>query len=44
MQIDMVLEKELRVLQLDLKVVRRRLFFCRQPGGGSVPHWAELEH
>ena len=32
MQADMVLE-ELRVLHLHL----------RQPGGGAIPHWAELE-
>jgi hypothetical protein len=35
MQADMVLEKELRVLHLDPKAIRRKL---------SFPHWAELEH
>jgi hypothetical protein len=38
-----MLEKELRVLHLDPKATRKRLF-CRLPGGGSLPHWAELEH
>jgi hypothetical protein len=33
--VDMVLEKELRVLHLDPKAAR---------GGLSLPHWAELEH
>jgi hypothetical protein len=33
MQTDMVLEKELRVLHLDLKVA-----------GDYVPHWVKLEH
>ena len=32
---EMVLEKELRVLHLNLKADRREL---------SLPHWAELEH
>ena len=35
MQADMVLEKKLRVLHLDLKATRKRL---------SLLHWAELEH
>ena len=34
MQADMVLEKELRVLHLDLKVARKKLS-SRQLGGGS---------
>jgi hypothetical protein len=34
MQVDMVLEKELRVLHLDLKVARRL----------TVPQWVESEH
>ena len=33
-QVDMVLEKELRVLHLDLKAA----------SGGSLRHWAELEY
>ena len=42
MQADMVLEKELILFHLDLKVARRRLFH-RQLGGGSLWHCAELE-
>jgi hypothetical protein len=34
LQADMVLEKKLRVLHLDLKATRKRL---------SLLHWAELE-
>ena len=40
----MVLE-ELRVLHFDPKAARRRLSSLgRQPGGGSLLHWVELEH
>jgi hypothetical protein len=39
----MVLEKELRVLHLGLKAIRRDSF-CRQPGRGFLLYWVELEH
>jgi hypothetical protein len=38
----MMLEKELRVLHLDLKAARRTVFFYRQRGEGFLPSWAEL--
>ena len=40
-QADMIMEKELRVLNLDLKAARR--LFCRQLGEGSLMHWVEFE-
>jgi hypothetical protein len=39
----MVLEKELKVLHLDPKAVRRRLS-SRHLGGGPLLQWEEPEH
>ena len=39
----MVLEKELRVLHLNLKATWEETVLCRQPGEGSLLHWAEFE-
>ena len=44
-QVDMVLEEELRVLYLDPKDSQEEgAVFCRQLGGGSSPHLEEPEH
>jgi hypothetical protein len=39
----MVLERKLRVIPLDPVAARRNYLFFRQPGGGSLPHWVELQ-
>ena len=43
METDLVVEKELRVLHLDLKAVRRSLCFSGSEEK-TLPQWAEPEH
>ena len=40
----MMLEKELRVLHLDLKAARKRLSSTGSQEEALFPHYAELEH
>ena len=44
MQVGMVLEKELRVLRLDLKAARMRLSSKGSQEEAQIIHWAEFEH
>ena len=39
----MVLEKELRVLHVNLKAARRRLSYVGLQEETGIPHWAELK-
>jgi hypothetical protein len=43
-QVDKVVEKELRVFYLDSKAARKRLSSAGSQEGNSLPHWGELEH
>ena len=35
---------EAKVIHLDLQAAEEDSVLTRQPGGGSLPHWVELEH